>query len=97
MNIHDGSSSAPVRHPDQFAYLDAVAKSCWQNQATLINQAANHFGIRPSLAATLMLPILFQAMAGAHPDRRAMKRLVAETIDKGFDDWLRLAQVGGQQ
>lgn len=75
--------------------LVALAECCWNNQANLITKAAEHFGIRPSLAATLMLPVLFQAIAGAHPDRRAMKRLVSETIDKGFDDWLRTAQVGG--
>ena len=93
----DGSSFTPVRHLDPFAYLDAVAKSCWHNQAHLITQAAEHFGIRPSLAASLMLPVLFQAIAEAHADRATMKQLVNEAIDKGFDDWLRLAQVGGEQ
>ena len=83
-------------HPESIpGELVALAECLWSNQANLITQAAEHFGIRPSLAATIVLPVLFQAMAGSNPDRRAMKRLVIETIDKGFDDWLRTAQVGG--
>ena len=85
-------------HPETIpAELVAIAESCWINQATLITKAAEHFGIRPSMAATLMLPVLFQAMAGSNPDRRVMKQLANETIDKGFDDWLRTAHVGGAQ
>ena len=96
-NSESSSGNSPL-HPESIPdELVALAECCWLNQANLITQAAEHFGIQPSLAAILMLPVLFQVMAGSNPDRRAMKRLVNETIDKGFDDWLRTAQVGGAQ
>jgi hypothetical protein len=92
------SGNGPLRPESIPAELVALAECLWSNQSTLITKAAEHFGIRPSLAATLMLPVLFQAIAGAHPDKRSMRRLVNETIDKGFDDWLRTAHVvGGAQ
>ncbi len=78
--------------PDE---LQAFAECLWINQANLIAQAADHFGTRTSLVATVVLPVVLQAMAGAHPDKRAMKRMVGEAIDKGFDDWLRTAPVRG--
>ncbi len=92
-----GSDATPrPLHPESIpAELQAFAECLWRNQANLITQAAEHFGTRPSLVATILLPVLFQAVAGAHPNPRAMKRLVNETIDKGFDDWLRAAQAGG--
>ncbi len=92
----DGSSFTSVFESPS-ADLVALAENCWHNQANLIIQTARHFGVRPSLAASLMLPVLFQAMAEAHADRATMKQLISEAINKGFDDWLRLAQVGGEQ
>ena len=93
-------ASAPENHPfvSETAELQALAECCWHNQANLIIQAAKHFDTRTSFIATVVLPVVLQAMAGAQPDKRAMKRLVNEAIDKGFDDWLRTAPVlGGVQ
>lgn len=81
------------KHPD-FA-LQAFAECLWFNQANLIDEASKHFQRSPALVATILLPVLFQAIAAAQPDKRAMRRLVNETIDKGFDDWLRTARPQG--
>jgi len=84
-------------HPfiSETAELQALAECCWHNQANLITQAAEHFGTRSSLIATVVLPVVLQAMAGAQPDKCAMKQTVIKAIDKGFDDWLRNTPVRG--
>ncbi len=92
-SVADSGLNTPVCHPSKEE--TDVARCLWENQAQLIQQAAAHFALSPSPTATLLLPVLFQAIAPAQPDKRAMKRLINEVIDKGFDDWLRSAPVQG--
>lgn len=73
--------------PDQ-ALIDFAA-DVWTNQVELIKAAANHFPCSPGLVATIMLPVLFHAIAASQPDKQAMKKMVNEAIDKGFEDWTR--------
>lgn len=86
------SFDTPSTVPDE---LQAFAECLWTNQANLIKSAADHFGLSPPLVATLLLPVLFQAMAGAFADKAELRAMVGEAIDKGFDDWLRNAPARG--
>ena len=97
MSAFNESATAPEIQsaPNSDEAIQAFAECLWQNQATLITQAAQHFSRSPALIATIILPVVLQAMADAHPDKRAMKRIVNQAIDKGFDDWLRNKPVAG--
>jgi hypothetical protein len=80
------------------AELQAFARCLWENQANLINQAADFFDVTPSLVAILSMPVLFQAIAQDHGDREGVRKMVNESLDKGFDEWLRqAASQGGVQ
>ena len=87
------STAAPDFQPSKVE--TDVAGCLWENQAQLIEQAATHFALPIPLTATLLLPVLIQAIAPAQADKQAMKRLIADVIDKGFDDWLRATLVRG--
>ena len=68
--------------PDgDFQGLQAFAECLWANQANLIKGASDHFGKSPELIAAILLPVVFQAMAGAFPDKAEFRAMV--------DDWLR--------
>lgn len=72
-----------------FSGLRALSECLWTNQANLIKSAADHFDAKPELIATILLPVVFQAMASAFPDKSELREMVCDAIDKGFDDWLR--------
>lgn len=87
-----GISTEAVSAP---AELEEIAQCIWSNQASLIDKAAAHFHLSPSLVALITLPVLFQALAEKHYNKEKLRRIVIEAFDKGFDDWLRNEPIQG--